>query len=91
MPADDVCNTAVLHDLSLTSSAFDASKAKHAVQQLEPKGMYCCNVQVCRKAKGPCDAEEKCDGSTKECPEDYCVDYPKKLKKDEPYCPVKSY
>ena len=49
------------------------------------------NVQVCREAKGPCDAEEKCDGYSKKCPKDYCIDYRKELKKDEPYCPVKKY
>jgi hypothetical protein len=46
--------------------------------------MYCCNVQVCRKSTGPCDAAEKCDGHSKKCPKDCCVYHPK-----QPYCPAK--
>ena len=47
-----------------------------------------CYAQVCREAAGPCDAKEKCDGYSKRCPKDFCVDYRKELK--EPYCPVKA-
>lgn len=66
------------------SRAWSLTPAKHAAQQLKPEHMYCCNVQVCRPAKGPCDAKEKCDGHSKKCPDDYCVDYRKKV--EGPYC-----